>query len=398
LQDMLDKLRDWCAKWKMNVNGNKTKVVHFRTQATPRTLFQFAVGLDQLEVVSSYRYLGLVVDEFLNYDVTARKVSESAQRALGALIAKDKSQGGMPYLLFTKLYDTLVQPVIYYGAAVWGQREFSCINAVQNRACRYYLGVGKFTPVDALRGDMGWSFPMHRQWLCVSRLWHRLVNMEDSRVNYRVFAWARRMAQTRRKNWVYRMEQFYRGIDLGNYLDNDCTYKQIYRQLDLKLSQRYRDTWHQSIMREGARRGQGRNKLRTYRLFKQQFRTECYVKQVTNKSHRRALALFRSGTARIRIETGRYEGGRHLPEEQRVCFICTDKVESESHVILECPLYEDLRVNLFNHAESVCNNFLDKSDNDRLCFLLSDESIVCQSAKTLCQILCRRRDFLYSGS
>ena len=79
-------------------------------------------------------------------------------------------------------------------------------------------------------------------------------------------------------------------------------------------------------------------------------------------------------------------------------YICTDKVESESHVILECPLYEDLRVNLFNHAESVCNNFLDKSDNDRLCFLLSDESIVCQSAKTLCQSLCRRRDFLYSGS
>ena len=37
------------------------------------------------------------------------------------------------------------------------------------------------------------------------------------------------------------------------------------------------------------------------------------------------------------------------------------------------------------------------SDTDRQCFLLSDDTIVCQSAKTLYQMLCRRRLFLYSG-
>jgi hypothetical protein len=43
------------------------------------------------------------------------------------------------------LYDSLVQPIIGYGASIWGYKSFSCIEAVQNRAMRYSLGVGKRT-------------------------------------------------------------------------------------------------------------------------------------------------------------------------------------------------------------------------------------------------------------
>ena len=34
--------------------------------------------------------------------------------------------------------------------------QHSCINAIQNRAMRFFLGVGKYTPVAALQGEMGW--------------------------------------------------------------------------------------------------------------------------------------------------------------------------------------------------------------------------------------------------
>ena len=36
--------------------------------------------------------------------------------------------------------------VISYGASICGTQEYSCINSVQQRACRFFLGVGKFTP------------------------------------------------------------------------------------------------------------------------------------------------------------------------------------------------------------------------------------------------------------
>ena len=64
-------------------------------------------------------------------------VADAAHRALGLLISKDKTQGGMPYKVFTKLYNALVQSISDYGVAIWGYKEFSSINAFQNRACRY---------------------------------------------------------------------------------------------------------------------------------------------------------------------------------------------------------------------------------------------------------------------
>ena len=79
------------------------------------------------------------MNEFLDFSVKAKL----AIRALGLLIAKRKSTGGIPYDVFTKLYDSMVWPVIAYGASVWGDKTYLCINAVQNRAMSLVLGVGK---------------------------------------------------------------------------------------------------------------------------------------------------------------------------------------------------------------------------------------------------------------
>ena len=97
--------------------------------------------------------------EHLDFNVTAKAVAQSASRALGLLIAKCKSVGGMPYDVYTKLYNTLVWPVINYGAAIWGTRTYSCIDAVHNRAMRFFLGVGKYTPNAAVAGEMVWIPP-----------------------------------------------------------------------------------------------------------------------------------------------------------------------------------------------------------------------------------------------
>ncbi len=42
----------------------------------------------------------------------AKYVSQAAQRALGMLIVKSKAHGGIPYAVFTKPFDSLVQPII----------------------------------------------------------------------------------------------------------------------------------------------------------------------------------------------------------------------------------------------------------------------------------------------
>ena len=41
-----------------------------------------------------------------------------------------------------RLYDAMVNSMISYGTPVFGTPKYSCISAVQHRACRFFLGVG----------------------------------------------------------------------------------------------------------------------------------------------------------------------------------------------------------------------------------------------------------------
>ena len=48
--------------------------------------------------------------------------------------------------VFSKLCDSLVWPVIDYGSCIWGTNRRSCIEAVQNRTCWYFMAVEKYKP------------------------------------------------------------------------------------------------------------------------------------------------------------------------------------------------------------------------------------------------------------
>ena len=152
--------------------------------------------------------------EFLDYNVTTKIVSQSAGRALGLLISKDKAFGGMPFECYSKCYDALVQSIINYGAAIWGSSNFSCISAVQNRACRFFLGLGKYAPNPAVQGDMGWILPEHRQWICVIRQFCRMINMDDTLLSKLIFTWSLTQSSSTCRTLPYRVRQFLIRVDM----------------------------------------------------------------------------------------------------------------------------------------------------------------------------------------
>ena len=169
LQFMLNALHDWCASNDIVINVRKSNVIHFRSPSMGRTNFNFKCGNGSLEIVDKYVYLGLLLTEHLEFEMTAKYVAQSASRALCLLIPKCKLAGGLPYNVYTKLNYSVVSPDINYGACIWGFKSYYCINAVQNRAMRFFLGVGKYTPVAALQGEMGWEPSIIQQWICIGR-------------------------------------------------------------------------------------------------------------------------------------------------------------------------------------------------------------------------------------
>ena len=82
--------------------------------------------------------------------------------------------------------------------------------------------------------------------------------------------------------------------------------------------------------------------------------------------------------------------------DMRNCFHCVTDVETEEHVVLECPLYNDIRQELFSTVDMPSNSFDVLSNHDKVCLLLSDSSVINYSAKACHEILLERRKLLYS--
>ena len=100
------------------------------------TDFQFKCANHDILKVNSYKYHGIWLDEHLTFDISTKELAKSASRALGAVYEKFISSGGMSQNINTKLYNSMVEPVLMYVSGICGTKSYNVINSVQNKACK----------------------------------------------------------------------------------------------------------------------------------------------------------------------------------------------------------------------------------------------------------------------
>ena len=228
-------------------------------------------------------------------------------------------------------------------------KEYRCINSIQFKAARFFLGVGRYTPNSGVLGDVGWDPVLDKQWQSVLCQWSRMRTMSEHRLNYKSVMLSEASGLVRNcKNWNYRIRNRLTEADIdlqqmGNNSRNIVTV--VYNS----VINNCRTKWINDVRRENARQGAEKNKLRLYKCFKSEYKTENYVKCMLPREHRSAYSKFRCGVAPIRIETGRYE---RLALEDRRCFSCLNQVEDEEHALLHCPLYQEMRQMFFEKYTS----------------------------------------------
>ena len=134
LQKMINALHEWTIKWRLSVNTEKTQVMHIRKHQTQRTDYAFQFGGSFLRVTESYRYLGLDINEYINFSHCASVLHDAASRALGALISKHYTSKGLDFKVYEKIYKSTVIPVMDYSAGVWGYKQFDSHDKLQHKA------------------------------------------------------------------------------------------------------------------------------------------------------------------------------------------------------------------------------------------------------------------------
>jgi hypothetical protein len=122
--------------------------------------------------------------------------------------------------------------------------------------------------------------------------------------------------------------------------------------------------------------------------FKSVFKTEDYLLIDLKKNDRSLLAQFRCGILPLRIETGRYVGEA---VENRLCLLCDEHlVENESHFLISCKYYENLRRDCLIN---ILHNHADQPADRQLCALVQNHPR--QLAKYLTKAYLKRRNYLF---
>ena len=127
----------------MSANMEKTKVIHFRKTKIPPTNTNFYLGKNIIERAQEYKYLGLTINEHLNYQISTEILARSAGKALGAATAKYLKAKGLHFRTYSKIYDMTVLPILHYASPVWEHKAYQKNTDIHHRAMRTFLGVGK---------------------------------------------------------------------------------------------------------------------------------------------------------------------------------------------------------------------------------------------------------------
>ena len=103
-----------------------------------------------------------------------------------------------------------------YSCEIWGFIDYDKCQALEHRAQRTYLSVGKFCPMPNIKGETGWT-PVIIKHVAMVRLWLKLVNLPENRPTKFVFTWDHKMVLSgTTKCWSREVKEILEQCDHGN--------------------------------------------------------------------------------------------------------------------------------------------------------------------------------------
>ena len=156
LQDLINIINLWCSKFRIEANLLKTEIIHVRKPLKPRSKYIFKFGAKVINYCQQYKYLGLTIDQFLNFEKMSNSLLAPSNRALSAIMCKMIKNKGFPHDIYEMLYNACVTSIKDYAHEAIGFHEYSGSSSLHNRALRLYLGVGNSANLCGICSELAW--------------------------------------------------------------------------------------------------------------------------------------------------------------------------------------------------------------------------------------------------
>lgn len=353
LQNCLNIFANYCRRWKLHINFQKTKSITFNTkkQAT------FVLNSKLICQTDSYCYLGIEFNKNGSFKQAYNMLSTKAKRAYFTWASDFNIRNNTPIDTLLKLFESTIKPILLYCSEIWGGflNEFKknkieqlLINnkynfeKLQLMFCKSALGLNRNASNIGALAELG-RFPIVLTIMFkILKYYIRVLQMSDSFLVKKAMLQQNCMYNEERKNVKLPKRSFINAVTCVMKLTNSYEFnlnklrtgvsKQCSTQIKSSLEKLYVNIYFKHVSL--GKKEYDDTKLRTYNLVKNAYRKERYLSFIKNSDFRTAITKLRLSDHKLPIETGRIY---KIPPNDRICNRCDSNIlGDEFHILMEC--------------------------------------------------------------
>jgi hypothetical protein len=361
----LDLIYDYCTKWKLTVNLEKSNILVCKPFGGVSMQEVWFWGENIIDHCDTYKYLGIAFTRYGISHASINMLNDQAKKSLVSLWSGMNAIGKFPPAAALRIFHTSIVPILNYASEVWGYMAGLSMQITLNRFCKNILGVKLSTSNAAVAGELGQYPLIIQRKINMLKYWMKMLNGPRNRLRFTMYSYLRdnidKDLPVQCKNWALEVRNILIEIgreyvwDDNSQITDDFISSAKQTLIDLHIAE-----WLVEL--------QSSSKYISYVEYKTIFAHEPYLVNIKSYQHRRALSCLRLSSHKLEIEVGRYNPPK--PRDRRHCRVCdTGDIEDEFHFILVCPKYVTLRRKLipryFWHRPNM-GKFIDLMTRDDL--------------------------------
>lgn len=374
IQQKLDYLDMYCHKWGLEINKDKTQMVVF-CKITPKIKTIFKCGENIIKTTDQYKYLGMIFNQNGKLTLAQEHLSKQGNKAAYSLRKTFRNENVQVDTIF-HLFDSLVNPILTYGAEIWFPYMFTskndtndienfferCISneclheSVHVKFCRFILGVHKKAMWIPVLAEIG-RFPLGLNMLSQSiSYWAHILKTENKSLIHQIYE--EMLNQAPKNPWLTFIKELLYKIGFKHVWLNQYTFDigKLQNAIQEKLRINYIKFWEKI-------KCEGRPRLKFYSSVSKTYEVQPYLISITNIKHRHLLSKLRTSTHSLKIETGRHN---NIPRENRLCNKC-NVIEDEIHFLDGCQKFTELRNDFIKDLSNIDIKYSNNKPSEVFC-------------------------------
>jgi hypothetical protein len=355
LQEMVDIVFSHLRKWRLKANIPKSAVLV--VEPSPSRASQRSVqhqqpnilwGGEIIPVKDSYKYLGVMLHNSLKWDQHIKYVCDKALKSAKALYPILANRRMSMEVKRTILL-TLIRPIVEHASQVWNPItvvERKKLDSLQMEIVKSAIHCASTTSHLALQQE--WGIRPLSCWADKRMLefWYTLQHMSSSRLPKQIFqiCWGRVGSGRVPDTWQKTVKKVMASYQIDPVVVMPMTYDAFKKHFHKQMVAAQATILQEATIKSTV----VRNYVNHFGGNVQYAGPQGYLKSGSCGKGRELIMQLRVQSLPLKALTGKFNKSRSRSGAEFCCPACEGSAETAQHFMIDCPIYEALRKELFD--------------------------------------------------